>query len=171
MAVTGRSRNHGRQSAEDCRDRRRRHRQGGRPRRPARARGGRETPRHRPALRRVRFRLLRLLREAWRNDARGLEGPDRRSRRDLLRRRRMAGNRAGPCLALGVAASVPPSVRPVRESAACPPDARRPLAAGGTGGRRHRLLDRPRETPRASTRPSAARCSRGPSARSSCRRR
>src|SRR3546814_15857055 len=71
--------------------RRRRHRQGGRAGGPARPRGGGGALRPRPSFRRVRVRVVRLLRGARADDAGRLEGADRRPRRHLFRRRRLAG--------------------------------------------------------------------------------
>ena len=58
--------------------------------------------------RHLRLRLCRLLPQAQGDDAGGLEAADRQPRRDLLRRRRLAGGRAGPHLAMGFADPVPP---------------------------------------------------------------
>src|SRR3546814_10549250 len=65
------------------------------------------------------------------DDARRLEGPHRRRRRDLLRRGRLAGYGARSHLAMAIADPVPPRIRSVREPAPRPPDAGRPLPAGG----------------------------------------
>ena len=90
----------------------------------------------RPHARLVRFRLRGLLRKARPHDAGGLESADRRPRRDLLRRGRLARQGAGPRLAVGLAGAVPPRVRPVRQPAPGPADARRrraPLAGRKVG--------------------------------------
>ena len=96
----------------------------------ARARGRGAQVRHRPALRPLRFLQLGLLREARQDAAGRLEGPDRRPRRDLLRRGRLAREDRRPRLAVGLAAAVPPRVRPVRQPAAGAPDARHHRARG-----------------------------------------
>src|SRR3546814_21133115 len=75
-------------------------------------------------LRRVRLRLVRLLSGAWPDDARRLEGANRRPSRDLLRRRRLARERARPCFLMGFADPVPPRVLSLRSPAAGPADAR-----------------------------------------------
>ena len=77
---------------------------------------------HRHRMARVRLEL-RLLREARAHDARGLVRDALAARRDLLRRRRLAGDRARSRVAVGLADPVPPPVRSVREPAAVPPDA------------------------------------------------
>ena len=68
-----------------------------------------------------------------------------RVRRDLLRRGRLARRRARPHLAVGQPAAVPPGLRPVREPAAGPVDARGAQPAGRARTRRRRLLRRARE--------------------------
>src|SRR6266568_2348846 len=69
---------------------RRRDRQGSHAGGTARHRAGCEAARRRRSFRPFRFRLLRLLREAWPDDAGRLEGADRQARRDLFRRRWLA---------------------------------------------------------------------------------
>jgi tartrate dehydrogenase/decarboxylase/D-malate dehydrogenase len=59
-----------------------------------------------------------------------LEGPDRRPRRHLLRRGRLAREDPRPRVAVGLAAAVPPRVRPVRQPAPGAPDARHHRARG-----------------------------------------
>ena len=91
------------------------------------------------------FAILRLLRKARPHDAGGLEGADRPARRHLFRRRRHAGPRARPHLAVGLADPVPPRIRPVHQSAPGAADARRALPARQPQARRHRLLGGARE--------------------------
>ena len=124
---------------------RRRHRQGGGAGGHPRPRGGGQEIRLRDPAGMARLRLLRLLPQARPDDAGGLEGAHRRAGRDLLRRRRLAREGAGPHLAVGLADPVPARVRPVREPAAGAADARGALAARRPQARRHRLLGRPRE--------------------------
>ena len=66
-------------------------------------------------------------------------------RRDLLRRRRLAGHGGRQRLAVGFAAQVPPRVRPVHQPAAGAPVRRRAVSAGRSQAGRHRLLRRARE--------------------------
>ena len=82
---------------------------------------------------------------------------------------------AGPCLAVGLAAAVPPRVRPVRQPAAGAADARHRRAGGAP--RRQPRASRARSTctscartPKASTPASAGACTKAPRARSSCRK-
>ena len=103
------------------------------------------------AARPLRLRVLRLLREARQHDAGRLEGPDRRPRRHLLRRRRLAGEDAGPRLALGLAAPVPARVRPVRQPAAGAPDAGRAVRRSPAASRATSTSSSCARTPRAST--------------------
>jgi peptide/nickel transport system ATP-binding protein len=109
---------------------RRRHRQGSDARGPARAR--RRGARFGIGLQLRPLRLeLRLLREARPHDADRLARPDRRPRRDLLRRGRLARACPTTCRSGLAPAQVPPRVRPVREPAAGAPDAGHPVAARG----------------------------------------
>ena len=119
----------------------------------------------------VRLRLLRLLRQARPHDAGGLEGAHRPARRDLLRRRRLAGEGAGPHLAVGLADPVPARVRPVRQPAAGAADARRAARRSPTASPATSTSGSCARTPRASTPRSAGACSTAPSASSWCRRR
>ena len=136
---------------------------------PARARGRGAQVRARPRMARIRLEL-RLLREARAHDARGLVRDAVAVRRDLLRRRRLARDRAGPRLALGLAHPVPARLRPVREPAAVPADAGHPEPAREQASRATSISSSCARTPRANTRPSAAACSRAPTARSCSRR-
>ena len=88
---------------------------------------------------------LRLVRAARPDDAGRLEAAARRLRRDLLRRRRLAGHGGRQRLAVGLAAQVPPRVRPVHQPAAGAPVRRRAVSAGRSQARRHRLLRGARE--------------------------
>ena len=78
-------------------------------------------------------------------------------RRNILRRGRLARHGARPHLPLGFAATVPPRVRPVCESAAGTADAGRALAAGRPQPWRHRFLSSCAKIPRANIPRSAAR--------------
>ena len=95
----------------------------------------------------------------------------RKSRRDLLRRGRLAGDGARPRLAVGFADPLPPRVRPVREPAPGAADAGVPLPAGGPQAGRHRFLRRAREHRGRVLRRSAGACTQAPSASSSRSRR
>ena len=66
----------------------------------------------------------RMMPEDWKEQIGG-------HRRHLLRRRRLAGHRARSHFALGLAAPVPPRVRPVCQPAAGAADARRALPLAG----------------------------------------
>ena len=141
------------------RHRRRRHRQGSRAGRPARARGGRQALRHRLAVRAFRLEL-RLLRASRPHDAGGLVRHAARLRGDLLRRRRLAGDGARPRVAVGLADPVPPPLRPVRQPAALPADARRAVAARAAREPATSTSSSCARTPRASIRRSAGACSK-----------
>ena len=108
----------------------------------ARGRGAQVLARHRMA--RVRLEL-RLLREARAHDARGLVRDAVAARRDLLRRRRLARDRARPRFAVGIAHPVPPPVRSVREPAAVPADAGHSEPAREQEAGRRRFRRRARE--------------------------
>ena len=73
------------------------------------------------------------------DDARRLEGAAGRQRCDPVRRRRLARDGARPRLAVGLAAQVPPRVRPVHQPASGAAVRRRAVSAGRAQGRRHRL--------------------------------
>ena len=92
------------------------------------------------AFRPFRFRLLGLLRKARRDDAGGLEGENRQARRDLFRRRRLAGENPRSHFVVGVADQIPQGIRPVRQSAPGAADAGGAVAARGPQARRHRFL-------------------------------
>ena len=124
------------------------------------------------ALEMARVRLeLRLLREARADDAGGLVRDAVAARRDLLRRRRLAGDRARSRVAVGLADPVPPPVRPVREPAAVPADAGHSDPARRIASPATSISSSCARTPKANTRRSAAGCSRAPSARSCSRSR
>ena len=126
--------------------------------------------RHRARIRAFRLEL-RLLRQARPDDAGGLVRDAVAVRRDLLRRRRLARDGARPRVAVGLADPVPPPLRPVRQPAAVPADARHRDAAREPQARRHRLRRRAREhrgRVLVGRRPA---CSRAPSARSCSRNR
>ena len=91
------------------------------------------------------------------------------ARCDLLRRRRLARDRARPRFAVGLADPVPPPVRPVREPAAVPADAGHSEPARERRRRATSTSSSCARTPKANIRRSAAACSRAPSARSCSR--
>ena len=122
----------------------RRHRQGNGSRRTAGAREGGREVRHRARVRAFRLELRPLpahrQHDAGRlvRDAVGLRG-------DLLRRRRLAGDRSRSRVAVGIADPVSPALRPVRQPAALPADARHRDAARQPQAGRHRFRRRARE--------------------------
>ncbi len=132
------------EQASNRRHSRRRHRQGSRSRRTARARGRRCTLRHRPRFHAFRLEL-RSLRPDRPDDAGGLVRDAFAVRGDFLRRRRLARDGSGPRLAVGVADPVPPPLRPVRQHAPVPADARHRDAACQSQAGRHRLRRRARK--------------------------
>ena len=147
---------------QDRRDTRRRHRQGSHARRPARRAGRRPALWHRAGNDHHRLGQLRLLRCPRKNDARRLESATVRHGRHPLRRSGLAGQRARPCLAVGLVAQVPPRVRPVHQpapSCACSKayPARWQAASPATS-----TTTWCARTPRASTRHSAASCTKEP---------
>jgi drug/metabolite transporter (DMT)-like permease len=108
----------------------RRHRRRSHARRAARAAGRGRALRHRAGVRSFRLCLLALLRAPRADAAQRLAGAYRRTRRDLLRRRRLARKDPGPRVAVGLAAAVSAHLRPVRQPAPSAADARPPFAPG-----------------------------------------
>ncbi len=107
---------------------------------------GGQAPRLHAAAGLVRLLVLRLLRQARPHDAGGLEGADRRARRDLPSAGRLAGTRfptssrcGTRCCCSGASSISTINLRPVRLLPGVPLAARRPQA------RRHRFLGRARE--------------------------